>query len=131
MAEPRGRRVLVAIEPVVLEGAYAAILELIGLDEVVQFHRVAASLHAARYDAAIVTEGLLPAVRADIVITLPETQNGSHRPEARLRGHVTIGKRSDEVDIRDQREVVQLWDEHLPLEASRAERLQARRRLVC
>ena len=113
-----------AVEPIVLEGAFAAILELIALDEVVQFHRATAAERARRYDAAIVSGALSEEIIADLVITLPRTQDGADGPGVRLLGHVATKEASDDVDIRDQRQVVELLDQHLPLEVSRTDRLK-------
>lgn len=121
MAEPTSR-VLVAVEPVVLEGAFAAILEAIGLDEVVQFHIATAADRGARYDAAITSEGLARSVCADVVITLPRIE-GSGGPPGPAHGHVTKGKVSEAVDIRGEREVIGLLDEHVPRAAARSDNL--------
>lgn len=114
---------LVAVTPVVLEGAFATILELIALDEVVQFHDASAAERHARYDAAIVTADYDSEVFAEVVIGLPNTEDDTAGPGQGHRAHLTIGNASGEVDIRDQREVIDLLDAHVPTQASRSERL--------
>jgi hypothetical protein len=123
MGEARRRRVLVAVTPTVLEGAFAAILELIALDEVVQFHRASAAERSARYDAAIVTADFDSEVVAGVVIGLPDTEHDIARPDGGHRAHLTIGDASGEVDIHDQREVIDLLDAHVPAGMSRRDRL--------
>ena len=121
MAAPRELRVLVAVQPVVLEGALASILELIGLDDVVQFHPAAPMDRSAESDAAIVSAGFPLEVRAWVTITLPDTEGsdgGSQHP-----GHISAGGTYHQVEIRDQREIIDLLDQHAPTVASRKDRL--------
>lgn len=106
-----------------LEGALAAILELIALDEVVQFHSASAAERTARYDAAIVTADYDSKVLAEVVIGLPDTEHDTARPDEGHRAHLTIGDASDEVDIHDQGEVIDLLDAHVPTGMSRRDRL--------
>ncbi|MDQ3384764.1 MAG: hypothetical protein M3503_01940 [Actinomycetota bacterium] len=120
-------RVLIAVRPVVLEGAFAAILHSIGLDEVVQFHGATAAERAGRFGAAVISADLAGAVAADVVITLPDTGGAGASGEPR-RGHVTSGDGSVEVDIRDERQVIDLLDEHVPMTTSRRDGLLARAR---
>lgn len=124
MAEGRRRRVLVAVEPLVLEGAFAAILELIGMDDVVQFHVAGDRERRQLFDAAIVTGSFSDEARADVVITLPDVRR-SGGPTNGHRGHVTTAQLSDDVEIRDQGEVIRLLDEHVPAALPRSERLHA------
>ncbi|HVF32185.1 MAG TPA: hypothetical protein VM933_04010 [Acidimicrobiales bacterium] len=123
MSEPGTRRVLVAIEPVVLEGTFAVILGLIAVDEVVEYHAVSETQRQAHYDAAIVSSELAPKVQAEVVITLPTISDDEREPGRRRRGHVTTQAISDDVDIRDQEAVIDLLDEHLPGATSRRDRL--------
>ena len=103
MSAPRELRVLVAVQPVVLEGALASILELIGLDEVFQFHDAEESVRAAAFDAAIMSAGFPGEVRAWVTITLPDTHVSGGAPGRRQPGHIRAGGTSYDVDIRDQR----------------------------
>ncbi len=119
----RELRVLVAVQPVVLEGALAAILELIGLDQVVQFHRTEEIDPATVYDAAIVSAGFPDVVRARATITLPDTEASGGSPGSRRPGHVSAGSTSRQVDIRDQRQIIDLLDQHVPTVTSRKDRL--------
>ena len=118
-------RVLIAIRPVVLEGAFAAILRSIGLDEVVELHAATAVERSARFGAAIVSADLAAAVEADVVITLPDVAGAGERG-GRRRAHVASGDGRVEVDIRDERQVIDLLDEHVPRIASRRDELLAR-----
>lgn len=112
-----------AVAPLVLEGALAAILELIALDEVVQFHNATDAERGAPYDAAIVTPDFGSEILADVVITLPDTQDCTGHAGHDHRGHLTTPNVSDDVDIRDQREVIDLLDAHVPVGVSRRDRL--------
>lgn len=127
VSEKGARRVLVAVEPVVLEGAFAVILEMIDVDEVVQFHDATESQRRESYDAAIVTTGFPGEVSAEVVITLPDTQADTDGSGDAGLGHVTTRLTSDDVDIRDQSVVIDLLDEHLPAAVCRRGRLPAPR----
>jgi hypothetical protein len=119
--ELRRRRLLVAVKPLVLEGALATILELIALDEVVQFQTATAVERRARYDAAIVTADIGTDIVAGVVITLPDTSGGPVSSDH--AGQLTIAGTSAAVAIQDQSDVVALLDEHVPTGRSRGERL--------
>ncbi len=110
------------MEPMVLEGVFAAILELIGLDEVVQFQSADDVERGSHYDAAIVTAGFQHEIRAQVVITLPsiEGSGGAARPR---QGQVVAGEVVDQVEIYDQSEVIHLLDQHAPTVVSRRDRL--------
>ncbi len=118
----RRRRVLVAIEPIVLEGAFATILELIGLDEVVQFQSATNAERGGHYDAAIVSAGFQDEARAEVVIILPnvDVSGGARRQR---RGHIVTPEVTEDVDIDGQREVIHLLDRHAPTVVSRRDRL--------
>lgn len=109
---------LIAIRPVVLEGAFAAILRAVGVDDVLQYHGTAVAERAGSFAAAVVSADLAADVVADVVITLPEI-DGTGVATASACGHVTSGNRRVEVDIRDERQVIDLLDEHVPTSASR------------
>ena len=111
-------RVLVAVSPVVLEGAFATILHAIGVDDVVQFHEATAAERAGRFGTAIASADLVAAVEADVVITLPDVA-GAGEPAGTHRAHITSGDGRVEVDIRDERKVLDLLAEHVPLASSR------------
>ncbi len=68
--QTRRGSILVAVEPVVLEGALAFLIERAHQAEVVQFHASAEAL-TRRYDAAVVSDPAPGGVHADVVITLP------------------------------------------------------------
>lgn len=72
MEAPARRRILLVLEPAVLEGAFAALLGD-GVEVVQSQHATPGDL-SAHYDVAIVTDGLPHEVVADVIITLPDTQ---------------------------------------------------------
>lgn len=123
MPAPRELRVLVAVQPVVLEGALAAILERIGLDQVVEFHAADEAGRSVVYDAAIVSAGFPDEVRAGATITLPDTEGSASAGGAPGQGQFSAGGTSRQVDIRDQRQIIDLLDEHVPTVPSRKDRL--------
>ena len=65
----KGRSILVAVEPVVLEGALALLIERLQLAEVVQFHSASDALDR-RYYVAVVCPPTAHDVQADVLITL-------------------------------------------------------------
>ena len=67
-----GRRILLAVEPGVLEGALARLLSA-RFDEVIQVGRSGLRAPAGAYDAAVVSDRLPDGVEANVVITLPDT----------------------------------------------------------
>ena len=118
-------RVLIAVRPVVLEGAFAAILQSIGFDEVVELHAATAAERVGRFRAAIVSADLAGGVEADVVITLPDIARAG-ASAGPPRGHVTSVEGRVEVDIEDERQVIDLLDEHAPVGTSRRDELLAR-----
>lgn len=100
-----GRRILLAIDPGVLEGALASMLSG---DEVVQRgdrrHPIAGA-----YDAAVVCEELPAGVEAAVVITLPDTRGSGGTGTVRRGGVV------HEVAIAGAERVVELIDEYAPV----------------
>ena len=114
---------LVAVQPLVLEGAFASILTLVGLDDVVQFASASEHERNQVFDAAIVSAGFPATIRALGVVTLPDTQvevdgSGTHH-----RGLLTTGGSGQTVDIHDQHDVIDLLDRHVPAAMSRKARL--------
>ena len=108
-----------ALEPAVLEGALALLLGSGADNDVVQFHDATELDLARRYDAAIVTIELLDDVRADVVITLPDTVAGSGM------GHVTTATVDRDVALHSTQQVIDLLDEQFPTGVSRPARLAA------
>ncbi len=104
--EPQ-RRILVAVNPVVLEGAMAKLLESPSV-EVIQYHEADRLDLAEPCDAAIVTIELPDEMRPDVVITLPDTVGPSGH------GRLTVGQESREVDITSFQDLRTLLHEHLP-----------------
>lgn len=106
--ESTRRRILVALEPAVLEGAMALLLGNEAGNEVVQFHDATGAELAGRYDAAIVTASVLEHVDAAVVITLPESRTGGDV------AHVAAGPVNHHVALQSFQQVVDLLDEQFP-----------------
>lgn len=99
--QPR-RRILVALEPTVLEGAFAALLRDGERSDVVQFHRTGVDKLAQRYDAAIVTLGFEHDVESEVVITLPDTEAGGREASVTINGvtrPVRVDTNAEVVDL--------------------------------
>jgi hypothetical protein len=82
-----GRRILLAVEPAVLEGALAAMLAARDDDDVVERGHTAPTW-SGRYDAAVVSDALPAGVSAGVVITLPDTQGSGGIGTIRQGGEV-------------------------------------------
>lgn len=83
-----GRRILLAVEPVVLEGALAEVLSAAGCDQVVQLGLVGHAGALGQYDAAVVCTGLCDGIRSDVIITLPDGRGGAGTGSVRTRDGV-------------------------------------------
>lgn len=103
-----GRRILLAIEPGVLEGALARLLSSRIDDEVVELGRRGRGALRGGYDAAVVSDELPEGVRADVVITLPDTRGSGGI------GTVRIGQVVHDVGIRGADRVVELLEQYVP-----------------
>jgi hypothetical protein len=114
MAPYGRRRILVALEPMVLEGAFAALLGDGERSDVVQFHRTAPENLANHYDVAIVTSGLLSDLVPDVLITLPDTQAGGGEAS------VTVDGVTRSVSARTNQDVIDLISEQFPQEIYRS-----------
>lgn len=106
--ERSGRRILLAVEPGLLEGALARLLSAGFGDEVVQVGRCGLSAPNGGYDAAVVSDRLPEGVRADVVITLPDTRGSGGT------GTVTSGEALQEVSIGGAERVVELLEQYVP-----------------
>jgi hypothetical protein len=106
--EPSGRRILLAVEPGVLEGALARLLSATFDDEVVEAGRRGQGASAGGYDAAVVSDQLPRGVRADVVITLPDTRGSGGT------GTVRSGDEVREVAIAGAEGVVELLEQYSP-----------------
>lgn len=106
--ERAGRRILLAVEPGVLEGALASLLSIRFDGEVVQIGRRPLKAFERRYAAAVVSDDLPPGVRAAVVITLPDTRGSGGTGTVR-RGDVVR-----EVSIGGAERVVELLEEYVP-----------------
>lgn len=99
-----GRRILLAVDPAVLEGALAAMLTAGDRGDVVQRGHDRGA--AGAYDAAVVSDELPAGVQAEVVITLPDTRGSAGTGTVRRRGVV------HEVSIGGAAQVVELLDEY-------------------
>lgn len=99
-----------ALEPVVLQGAFAALLGDGARADVVQFQKAAAEDLSGHYDVAIVTDGLPHEMDADVLIILPDTEviGGD--------ATVTVYGATRSVKIQTSQEVIDLLSEHFPRE---------------
>ena len=110
--ERNGRRILLAVEPGVLEGALAEMLSECFEAEVAQTGRGGAA--SGCYDAAIVSDRLPLGVRAAVVITLPDTRGSGGTGTVSTDGVVR------EVQISGPEVVIQLLDQHVPPRRARS-----------
>lgn len=110
MATQPHRRIFVALEPTVLEGAFAALLGDGERSEVVQFQKAGLEELSAHYDVAIVTSGFPHQVEPDVLITLPDTE-GAGRGAT-----VTVNGVTRPVKVFTNQEVIDLLSEQFPRE---------------
>jgi hypothetical protein len=106
--ERTGRRILLAIEPTVLEGALATMLSAAYGDDITQLGRGGTTAGIVGYDAAVVSDALPHGVEAGVVIVLPDTRGSGGT------GTVTRGDVVHEVSIDGAEGVVELLDEYVP-----------------
>ena len=106
--EETGRRILLAVEPGVLEGALATLLSAEFHCDVVQVGRNGLAPPGESYDAAVVSDQVPAGVRVEVVITLPDTRGSGGT------GTVRSGEAVQEVDIGGAERVVELLDEYVP-----------------
>lgn len=109
--EQSRRSILLAVEPGVLEGALAKMISAGSADEVVQLSRTGAKHFESGFDAAVVSDQLPDGVRADVVITLPDTRGSAGTGTVRKGGVV------EEVSITGAERVIELLEQYVPLEA--------------
>lgn len=102
-AVPEDWLVLVAVEPVVLEGALAALIERAEHAEVVQFHRSADAL-SQRYDAAVVSSPAPQDVHAGVLVCLPADGIGDAR--------VTQDGKTVWASVASHHEIIRLLSRH-------------------
>jgi hypothetical protein len=107
MDEP-SRRILLAVEPGVLEGALATLLAAGSDDDVVHVSRNGLQALGGGYDAAVVSDQVPEGVRAEVVITLPDTRGSGGT------GTVKSGEAVYEVNIGGAERVVELLDQYAP-----------------
>jgi hypothetical protein len=109
---PQGRRILLMVQPTMLQGALARVLSVPGFDEVVQVG--SGRDISGHFDVALVSRSLPQGVNADVVITLPD-QFGSGG-FARVKA---AGTGATEVAVRSSGDVVALLDRLVPGPTSR------------
>ena len=97
-----------AVEPGVLEGALALLLSAGSDDEVVQIGRVGIAAPDGGYDAAVISNQLPDGIRADVVITLPDTRGSGGA------GTVRSGEVVHSVTIGGAEGVVALLEQYSP-----------------
>ncbi len=103
------RRIVLAVEPGILQGALAKMLSTgCADDDVVQFDVSKISAFHGRYDAAVVSDELPDGIEADVVITLPDTRGSGGT------GTVTRGTLVEEVNISGAEAVIDLLDRYAP-----------------
>lgn len=106
--ERHGRRILLAVEPGLLQGALAKLLSARHHDQIVAVGRTGLTGLDGAYDAAIVSDELPEGARAGVVITLPDTRGSGGT------GTVRSGEVVDEVSIWGAGRVVELLEEYVP-----------------
>ena len=106
--KPSRRRILVAVEPGVLEGALAKLLSAASDDEVVQLRRTPGRALQGYYSVAVVSDELPVGVKADVVITLPDTRGSGGA------GSVRRGRNLDEVSIQRVEQLLELLKQYVP-----------------
>ena len=109
--ERSGRRILLAVEPGVLEGALARMILAVCDDEVVQMNRSRLGAFACDYDAAVVSDELPDGIRTRAIIMLPDTRGGAGT------GTVTSGQVVHEVSIDGAERVIELLEQYAPCPA--------------
>ena len=102
------RRILLAVDPGVLEGALARMLSAGTGDEVVQLSRTEMIPFDSSFDAAVVSDQLPDGVRAGVVITLPDTRGSGGTGTVRKGGVV------EEVSITGAERVIELLEQYVP-----------------
>lgn len=107
-----GRRILLAVEPGVLEGALARLISARFDDDVVEVDRSGVRPTPGGYDAAIISDRLPHGVRADVVITLPDTRGSGGI------GTVRSGDVTRDVGIGGAERVVELLEQYAPRRVS-------------
>ncbi|HEV2123114.1 MAG TPA: hypothetical protein VGW38_10115 [Chloroflexota bacterium] len=105
------RRILLAVDPGVLEGALAKMLSAGTGDEVVQLSRTGVKPFDSSFDAAVVSDQLPDGVRAGVVIMLPDTRGSGGIGTVRQGGVV------EEVSITGAEQVIELLEQYVPLSA--------------
>lgn len=107
------RRILVALEPTVLEGAFATLLGDGERSDVVQFQEAGLQGLSAHYDVAIVTNGFAHQVEPEVLITLPDTEGAGGEATVTVNGVTRF------VKVSTNQDVIDLLSEQFPREIDR------------
>ncbi len=107
------RRVLVAAEPAVVEGALAALLEEAGHVEVVQLHEATIELLEGRFDVTITSVELPSGIRSDRTINL------DHHPKSGDPAGSTTDAHGGRIDLTSYEDVIDLVAAELDLDRRR------------
>jgi hypothetical protein len=102
------RRILLAVDPCVLEGALARMLSAESGDDVVERCDGMPPVNGLAFDAAVVSEELPDGVHAAVVITLPDTRGSGGT------GTVRRGDVLQEVSIAGAERVIELIEQYAP-----------------
>jgi hypothetical protein len=97
------------VEPALLAGALSLVIAQAGVDDLVEV----IDLREAHLDAAVVTHGAHPAVSADVVIELPDSEDGAGF------GRVHTGGRVTDVPIGGVGSILDLLDRYCPADVRR------------
>ncbi len=99
-----------ALEPAVLEGAFAALLGDGERSDVVQFQKASPEEVSAHYDIAIVTTGFAHRLKPEVLITLPNTEGASGEATVTVNGATRL------VKVSTNQEVINLLSEQFSRE---------------
>jgi hypothetical protein len=100
------RRILLAVQPRILGDALAAVLDSVGLDEVLVSEPVAADRTSMSYDAAILSRPHA-GVHADVVIEVAGVGDEA-------RSHVVAGTLTEDVDLSTPQQLLSVLDRFCP-----------------
>ena len=103
-----------ALEPAVLEGAFAALLGDGERSDVVQFQKASPEELSAHYDIAIVTTGFAHRSKPEVLISLPNTEGADGEAT------VTVNGATRRVKVSTNQEVLDLLSDHFAGEIHRS-----------
>ena len=103
-----------ALEPAVLEGAFAALLGDGERSDVVQFQKASPEELSAHYDIAIVTTGFGHRLEPEVLISLPNTEGAGGEATVTVNGVIRS------VQVSTKEEVLDLLSEQFAREIHRS-----------